>query len=363
MPRTELSPQVDARGHGQAPALWVGKQEGAEPVVDNRDPMSSLRRPTPTEAAVVRWLRALPPPPAEVYLQEARVAIEAAVEQVLIDRPADPLTAIADHLRAYRPQALTELRAEMPHMEHSPSISSRMLLPPPLLLHDGSSIKGSLIEGTVLAQIVKAETKDATPSKEPVVEPARASVQVAAAQVKAEGRERVVSAVDAQVEAHGRERIADLIAQHADELATLRSRVCEEEHYDAARHDDLFLLRFVLSHLPCSLPLGSTGRQAGRQAAVKAVKSTIAWRARHGLDEPGLLCGGPDALVFGPVAKFYASMTVRDAVSYYVPDADRGAVLVAVPGLLDFHQMVATLSEEEQVMASSDDPMLALECS
>jgi hypothetical protein len=54
---------------------------------------------------------------------------------------------------------------------------------------------------------------------------------------------------------------------------------------------------------------------------------------------------------------------VRDAVSYYVPDADRGAVLVAVPGLLDFHQMVATLSEEEQVMASSDDPMLALECS
>jgi len=81
------------------------------------------------------------------------------------------------------------------------------------------------------------------------------------------------------------------------------------------------------------------------------VKSTIAWRARHGLDEPGLLCGGPDALVFGPVAKFYASMTVRDAVSYYVPDADRGAVLVAVPGLLDFHQMVATLSEEEQAQA------------
>lgn len=99
------------------------------------------------------------------------------------------------------------------------------------------------------------------------------------------------------------------------------------------------------------------------QAAVKAVQSTIAWRARHGFDEPGLLCGGPDALVLGPVATFYASMTVRDAVSYYVPDADRGAVLVAVPGLLDFHHMVATLSEEEQVMASSDDPMMALECS
>lgn len=298
--------------------------------------MSSLTRPTPTEAAVVRWLRALPPPPAEVYLQEARVAIEAAVEQVLIDRPVDPLTAIADHLRANRPQALTELRAEMPPMERSPSISSSIPLPPlsPLLLHDGSSIKGNLIEGKIMAQ-------------EAVVEPARASVPVFAAQVKA----------------HGRERIADLIAQHADKLATLRSRVCDEEHYDAARHDDLFLLRFVLSHLPCNLPLGSTGRQAGMQAAVKAVQSTIAWRARHGFDEPGLLCGGPDALVLGPVATFYASMTVRDAVSYYVPDADRGAVLVAVPGLLDFHHMVATLSEEEQVMASSDDPMMAFECS
>ena len=298
--------------------------------------MSSLRRPTPTEAAVVRWLRALPPPPAEVYLQEARVAIEAAVEQVLIDRPVDPLTAIADHLRANRPQALTELRADMPPMERSPSISSSIPLPPlsPLLLHDGSSIKGNLIEGKFMAQ-------------EAVVEPARASVPVFAAQVKA----------------HGRERIADLIAQHADKLAMLRSRVCDEEHYDAARHDDLFLLRFVLSHLPCNLPLGSTGRQAGMQAAVKAVQSTIAWRARHGFDEPGLLCGGPDALVLGPVATFYASMAVRDAVSYYVPDADRGAVLVAVPGLLDFHHMVATLSEEEQVMASSDDPMMAFECS
>ena len=298
--------------------------------------MSSLTRPTPTEAAVVRWLRALPPPPAEVYLQEARVAIEAAVEQVLIDRPVDPLTAIADHLRANRPQALTELRAEMPPMERSPSISSSIPLPPlsPLLLHDGSSIKGNLIEGKFMAQ-------------EAVVEPARASVPVFAAQVKA----------------HGRERIADLIAQHAEQLATLRSRVCDEEHYDAARHDDLFLLRFVLSHLPCNLPLGSTGRQAGMQAAVKAVQSTIAWRARHGFDEPGLLCGGPDALVLGPVATFYASMAVRDAVSYYVPDADRGAVLVAVPGLLDFHHMVATLSEEEQVMASSDDPMMAFECS
>ena len=314
--------------------------------------MSSLTRPTPTEAAVVRWLRALPPPPAEVYLQEARVAIEAAVEQVLIDRPVDPLTAIADHLRANRPQALTELRAEMPPMERSPSISSSIPLPPlpPLLLHDGSSIKGNLIEGKIIAQ-------------EAVVEPARASVPVFAAQVKADGRERVVSAVAAQVEAHGRERIADLIAQHADKLAMLRSRVCDEEHYDAARHDDIFLLRFVLSHLPCNLPLGSTGRQAGMQAAVKAVQSTIAWRARHGFDEPGLLCGGPDALVLGPVATFYASMTVRDAVSYYVPDADRGAVLVAVPGLLDFHHMVATLSEEEQVMASSDDPMMAFECS
>ena len=298
--------------------------------------MSSLTRPTPTEAAVVRWLRALPPPPAEVYLQEARVAIEAAVEQVLIDRPVDPLTAIADHLRANRPQALTELRSEMPPMERSPSISSSIPLPPlsPLLLHDGSSIKGNLIEGKIIAQ-------------EAVVEPARASVPVFAA----------------QVEAHGRERIADLIAQHADKLAMLRSRVCDEEHYDAARHDDIFLLRFVLSHLPCNLPLGSTGRQAGMQAAVKAVQSTIAWRARHGFDEPGLLCGGPDALVLGPVATFYASMTVRDAVSYYVPDADRGAVLVAVPGLLDFHHMVATLSEEEQVMASSDDPMMAFECS
>ena len=146
-----------------------------------------------------------------------------------------------------------------------------------------------------------------------------------------------------RIEAHGRRRVADLMAMHESDLVALRACVCHEDHYDARRHDDLFLLRFLLTHL-------AKGR-GGIDAAAKAATATIAWRAAHGLDDPALICGGDAALEAGPVAKFYAALSARDAISYYVPDGDRGPVLVAVPGLLDFHHMVAAMSEEEQTVA------------
>ena len=63
--------------------------------------MASRQNTTPTEAAVVRWLKSQEHP-ADVYLREARAALEAAVEQVLIDRPDNPLVAIGQHLCDYR---------------------------------------------------------------------------------------------------------------------------------------------------------------------------------------------------------------------------------------------------------------------
>jgi hypothetical protein len=74
---------------------------------------------TPTEAAVVRWLKSQELP-ADVYLREARAALEAAVEQVLIDRPVNPLVAIGQHLCAY------QVQAEAAPVQRSSSTSSRM---------------------------------------------------------------------------------------------------------------------------------------------------------------------------------------------------------------------------------------------
>jgi aryl-alcohol dehydrogenase-like predicted oxidoreductase len=79
--------------------------------------MASHQNTTPTEAAVVRWLKSQERP-ADVYLREARAALEAAVEQVLIDRPDNPLVAIGQHLCDYQKQA--------EFAQRSSSISSRV---------------------------------------------------------------------------------------------------------------------------------------------------------------------------------------------------------------------------------------------
>ena len=153
--------------------------------------------------------------------------------------------------------------------------------------------------------------------------------------------EAVAPTATKNAEAHGRLWVADLIIKHARDLAAMRECVRQEDHYDKERHDDLFLLRFVLSHTA----------KGGVMSAAAAAKACIAFRFDHGLDDPMLACGGKSALQVGAVAKFYAAMSKPEPISYYVPDADRGTVLVAVPGLLSFDRILASLSEEEQRLA------------
>ena len=96
--------------------------------------MASRRKTTPTEAAVVRWLKSQELP-ADVYLREAHAALEAAVEQVLIDRPDNPVITIGQHLCDYQVQAefaqrtssrvpTHELEAELAPVQRSSSSSA-----------------------------------------------------------------------------------------------------------------------------------------------------------------------------------------------------------------------------------------------
>jgi hypothetical protein len=134
--------------------------------------------------------------------------------------------------------------------------------------------------------------------------------------------------------AHGRERLNDLISKHASKLSSLRSIVSRDANYEPALHDDIWLLRFLLTHLP----------KGGIAAAASAATETMAWRRAHGMDDPKL----PVAQKVGSVAKMYAALRDPAAISYFVPDADRGLLLVAVPALIDFHKASTTLTEEEQ---------------
>ena len=141
-------------------------------------------------------------------------------------------------------------------------------------------------------------------------------------------------------EAYGRESVRKLVQHHAEALEQLRLAVQHDALYHPERHDDLFLLRFLLSH----------HRKGGDgvAAAAKAVRATLAYRHKWGMDADDLPCGGPEGLKVPAVAKMWAILREPHAITYYCPDPRRGMLLIATPALLDFHRAVATMTDEEQ---------------
>ena len=235
--------------------------------------------------------------------------LQDAVAHVLRTRPVDPIVAISDYCLAAGKTA--KVRGSAAWVGMKQTTSAELPLP----------IKCSVCSFFYFA------AASACPR---CAAPAPKSTNAAAA-----------TQLSTTVKAHGRERVKDLVAKHAHAIMTLRALVSAEPHFDPRLHDDLFLLRFVLSH----------EKKGGIAAAAAAAKGTIAFRFARGLDDPSVPVGGQAALKVVAVAKLYAALRDPAGISYYVPDPDRATVLVAVPALLDFHKMVATLSDEEQTLA------------
>ena len=144
------------------------------------------------------------------------------------------------------------------------------------------------------------------------------------------------------VSAHGRrEAVRDLLCTHEAALAELRAAMSSDALFNPMVHDDLWLLRYVLSH----------AKKGGVASALAAARACMAWRHRHNMDDPLLPCGGAAALAMPAVAKMYTALRDPAAISYYVPDPDRGTLFVSVPALIDFHKAAATVTEEEQSLA------------
>ena len=67
--------------------------------------------------------------------------------------------------------------------------------------------------------------------------------------------------------------VKELLAAHASEVRALREAVKGDALFDAAKHDDLWLLRFLLS------------QKKDVAKAAKAVATTLAWRKSNRMDE------------------------------------------------------------------------------
>ena len=108
----------------------------------------------------------------------------------------------------------------------------------------------------------------------------------------------------------------------------MRQLVSIDEHFDETRHDDLWLLRFILSHV-------KSAKASDVAAAAKAARSTLAWRASRGMDEINRQLQtmlSPDE--HPNIAEAHASHVSPNCCYFAQPDETRGPViLVALTGL------------------------------
>ena len=131
--------------------------------------------------------------------------------------------------------------------------------------------------------------------------------------------------------------IKELLADKAAQLIELQQLICEHVHYKASLHDDVWLLRFLLSH-----------ERSGVKAAAAAVCYTLDWRHRHGMDAVSdELRRLPTAMEHPAVVRGHSVYCPPGAMEFIHPDPARGPVLLCTFARCDFHAAAAKLGRDE----------------
>jgi len=136
--------------------------------------------------------------------------------------------------------------------------------------------------------------------------------------------------------------ISALLTKHSFSVESVRKIIQEDSLYEAnsSRYDDLWILRFVLSH-------GLNSKAAGK-AAVKTMKfreeknlNTLG-DIRHKLD----YCRDSTVEHF-PTQKILHTFMTHDAVTHIQPDHNRGIVTIVKISEIDGKRIMAEVSEED----------------
>mmetsp|Transcript_8649 Transcript_8649/g.21087 ORF Transcript_8649/g.21087 Transcript_8649/m.21087 type:complete len:292 (+) Transcript_8649:174-1049(+) len=137
--------------------------------------------------------------------------------------------------------------------------------------------------------------------------------------------------------------VKDLLEQHASELVELRVILEKEDSYSKEHYDDIWMLRFLLSHEKVSV-------------AGDAATRTMKFRQERKLNELGdvrhRLVNHMDAADLSDRYFDIHKKTVRifkteTALMYAQPDPDRGLIQIISPGQIDMTDSVENLSEED----------------
>jgi hypothetical protein len=159
-----------------------------------------------------------------------------------------------------------------------------------------------------------------------------------------------------------RPAVRDLLAQHSQAITLVRDLLAQDPYFIPAVHDDLWILRFVLTHASKASSSSSPDSSSSSSSSViantaRAARSTLKYRHDCGLDKATV---DIDALVAAWPCPEHPSLKIRkffgllkrqtgDAYQCYWPDRDRGVVnLIELAGM-DMHAMVEQLTYEENL--------------
>lgn len=139
----------------------------------------------------------------------------------------------------------------------------------------------------------------------------------------------VANPIDPVCAEDDRPAVRDLIVEHAEPIAAVKKELQDDPLYEESKHDDLWILRFVLSH------------KNKTKAAVSAAKSTLAFRREYQLDAKDVRSEAPHKVQEGPVKEYWETRCPGNTLIVTFPDPRRGGVC-----FIDLGTMVPGASEQ-----------------
>jgi CRAL/TRIO domain len=132
-----------------------------------------------------------------------------------------------------------------------------------------------------------------------------------------------------------RPALVDLFTEYRTLIDKVATELATDPLYDASKHDDLWIVRFLLSH------------KKNVKASVKAAKHTLMVRAKHKLDEKDLRFSpvGPD--VPDEAFRRYLKYCADDVLQPTIPDPKLGVVFYINAGHFDHNVLVKNVDEAD----------------
>lgn len=125
-----------------------------------------------------------------------------------------------------------------------------------------------------------------------------------------------VGANDVRVAVH------DVIRDHQEQIDAVRAGIEKDPLYEKNKHDDLWIVRFVLSHKKKIKP------------AIAAAKETLLFRHEHDLDAHDIRSFAPHTVKEGRVKEYWDVRCPGNALILTLPDPQRGVVTFIDVGCL-----------------------------